>query len=157
MKIFNQPIIWQQLNAYRRGQVVQLLFRPNFRMGKKCHFDRRIIIGARQDGLSISESTDLLGYSRPAGSRVCRECCRKTKHPVSSSSVGKKHLVNERGQRRRARQVAADRKVTVTQITMHYNSGMQKSTSEHTMCQTSNWIGYSGRRPISLKNKSNKY
>ena len=26
----------------------------------------------------------------------------------------------------------ADRKVTVAQITTHYNSGMQKSTSEHT-------------------------
>ena len=29
--------------------------------------------------------------------------------------------------------VEANRKVTVTQITTHYNSGMQKSISEHTV------------------------
>ena len=34
---------------------------------------------------------------------------------------------------------------------------MQKSVSEQTLRQTSKWIGYSGRRLISLKNKSNKY
>ena len=33
---------------------------------------------------------------------------------------------------KKPRLVEADRKVTVTQITMHYNSGMQKSISEHT-------------------------
>ena len=59
---------------------------------------------------------------------------------MSSSSVAET-LVNERGQRRRARLVEADRKVTVTQITTRYNSGMQKSISERV--KTSKWIGYS--------------
>ena len=40
------------------------------------------------------------------------------------------------GQRRRARLVEADRKVTVMQITMNYNSGMQKSITEHTTYQS---------------------
>ena len=114
-------------------------------MGKKCDlsdFDHGMIVGARQGGLSISETADLLGFSRTTVSRVCREWCEKKKHPVSSSSAGQKCLVNERGQRRRARLVKADRKVTVMQITTHYNSGMQKSISEHTT-QTSKWIGYS--------------
>ena len=48
-----------------------------------------------------------------------------------------KGIADERGQRRRFGLVEADRKVTVTQITMHYNSGMQKSMYEHTTCQTS--------------------
>ena len=61
------------------------------------------------------------------------------------SSSGQKH-VNERGQRRRARLVEADRKVTVTQITTHYNGDMQKSISENIMCQSSKWIGHSNRR-----------
>ena len=34
-----------------------------------------------------------------------------------------------------------DREVPVMQITTHYYSGMQNSISEHTMCQTSKWIG----------------
>ena len=143
-----------------QGQEVQLFFRPNVRMGKKCDlsdFDRGMIVGARQGGLSISETADLLGFSRTTVSRVCREWCEKQKTSSEQQFCGQQNLVNERGQRRRARLVEADRKVTVMQITMHYNSGMQKSNSEHTMCQTSKWIGYSSRRPISLKNKSNKY
>ena len=44
---------------------------------------------------------------------------------------GQKHVILERGQRRRARLVKADRKVTVTQIATHYSSSMQKSISEH--------------------------
>ena len=52
---------------------------------------------------------------------------------MSSSSVGKNTLFNARGQR--ARLVEADRKVRVTQITTHYNSGMEKSISEQTICQ----------------------
>ena len=59
-----------------------------------------------------------------------------------------KGLVNESGQWRRVRLVKADRKVTVTEITTHYNSGMQKIISKHTMHQTSKWIGYSSRTPI---------
>ena len=54
-----------------------------------------------------------------------------------------KCIVNQRGQRTMARQVKADRKVTVTRITTHYNSGMQKSISEHTPRQK--WIGYSNK------------
>ena len=39
------------------------------------------------------------------------------------------------------------------QITTHYNSGMQKSISEHTTCQTSKWIGYSSRSKKKKKKK----
>ena len=53
---------------------------------------------------------------------------RKT--PSELQFYRQKCPVNERGQRRRARLVKADRKVK--QITTHYNSGMQKSISEHT-------------------------
>ena len=55
---------------------------------------------------------------------------------------GQKSFFNARDQRGRARLVEADRKVTVTQITTPYNSGVQKSISVHTMCQTSKWIGF---------------
>ena len=61
------------------------MFRPNVRMGKKCDlsdFDRDMIVGARQGGLSISETADLLGFSHTTVSRVCREWCEKQKHPV---------------------------------------------------------------------------
>ena len=45
-------------------------------------------------------------------------------------------VVNEKGQRKRAILVEAEgRKVTVMLISTHYNSGIQKSISEHTMCQ----------------------
>ena len=52
------------------GQELQLFFRPYFRMGKKCDlsdFDRGMIVGVRQGGLNISETADLLGFSRANG------------------------------------------------------------------------------------------
>ena len=98
--------------------------------------DRGMIVGARQGGLSISETADLLGLSHTTVSRVSAILWTKT----------------EGGLRKRARLVEADRKVAVMQISTHYNSGMQKSIPEHTTHQTSKWIGYSSRR----LNKSNK-
>ena len=40
-------------------------------------FDHGMIVGARQSGLSISETADLQGFSFTTVSRVCRE--QKTK------------------------------------------------------------------------------
>ena len=60
--------------------------------GEKCDlsdFDHGIIFGTRKGGLSISETADLLGY------RDCRECQKNKKHPVRSSSVGRRMLVME--------------------------------------------------------------
>ena len=94
-------------------------------MGKKC------------DGLSISETVDLRGFSCTTVSRVCREWCEKQISPSEQQFCGQKRLANER---RRARLLRADRKETVTQITTHYNSGVQKSISEHTTDQTCNFI-----------------
>ena len=53
---------------------------------------------------------------------------RNKKTSSEQQFCGQKLLVTERGERRR---VKAGRKVT--QITTHYNSGMQKSISEHTL------------------------
>ncbi len=40
-----------------------------------------------------------------------------------------------------------DRKITVTQITIHYNQDMQNTISERTTRQTLKQMGYSSRRP----------
>ena len=50
---------------------------------------------------------------------------------MSSSSEGSNTLLMREVRVRRARLVKTDRDVTVTQITTHYNSGVQKSISEH--------------------------
>ena len=65
---------------------------------------------------------------------------KKQKTSCEQQFCGQKCLVNERGRRRRARLVKADRKVIEKQITTHYNSGMQKSISEHRTRRTSKWI-----------------
>ena len=96
--------------------------------------DHDVIIGTSQAGLSISVTADLLGFSRTSVSRVYSEWCDKQKTFSKQQFCGQKHVVNERRQSRRGRLVEADRKMTVRQITMHYNSGTQKSISEHTEC-----------------------
>ena len=81
-------------------------------MRKKCglsDFEPGMIVGVRKGGLSISETADLLGFSHTTVSRVCREWCEKQKTSSEQQFFGQKQVVNERGQRRRARLVKADR------------------------------------------------
>ncbi len=64
-------------------------------------------------------------------------------------------------QRRIGRLIRDDRKATITQITIHYNQGMQNTISECTTCWTPKQMGYSSRRPhqvplLSAKNRKRR-
>ncbi|XP_076315918.1 uncharacterized protein LOC143228564 [Tachypleus tridentatus] len=110
------------------------------------HFDSGMIVGARYGGPSISEIADLLGFLRTS-----IEFIEDDTHTQKSSSegqfCGRKHLVNERGQRRMARHVQDHRKTINTQITILYNSGMQKGISECIKRRALKQMDYSCRRP----------
>ncbi len=100
-------------------------------MGKKgdlSDFERGMVVGVRQAGLSISKTADLLEFSRTNISRVYREWSEKEKISSERQLCGRKCLVDVRGQRRMGRLVRDDRKATVTQITTCYNQGMQNTS-----------------------------
>uniref|UniRef100_A0A8C9X4E7 Transposase Tc1-like domain-containing protein n=1 Tax=Sander lucioperca TaxID=283035 RepID=A0A8C9X4E7_SANLU len=119
-------------------------------MGKKgdlSNFERGMVVGARRAGLSISQSAQLLGFSRTTISRVYKEWSEK----------GKTSCMLQ-GQRRMGRVIQADRRSTFTQITTRYNRGMQPSICEATTRTTVRRMGYTSRRPhrvplISTKNR----
>ena len=80
--------------ARRHGQEVQLLFRPNVRMGDKCDlsdFDREMIVGSRQTGLSSSETANLLGFL--CTTEIAENGAKNKMLPVSSSSASRNILL----------------------------------------------------------------
>ncbi|KAF7647059.1 hypothetical protein LDENG_00178000 [Lucifuga dentata] len=91
-----------------------------------------MVVGARQAGLSIAETADLLGFSRITISRVYRE--RSEKEKISSSLGENASLMPEvRGEWSDwFKMIERQQKATVTQITTRYNQGMQKTISERT-------------------------
>ncbi len=65
-------------------------------MGKKGDlrdFECGMVVGVRRAGLSISKTTDLLGFSWTTISRVYREGSEKEKYPVGGSCVDENALL----------------------------------------------------------------
>ncbi len=132
-----------------------LEFNPSIRTGKKEDLSDWTWNGC-WSVLSISQTADLLGFSRTTISRVYRELSEKEKISSERQLCGWKCLVDVRGQRRMDRLVRDDRKTTVTQINTRYNQGMQNTISEHTTRRTLKQMDSSSRRPHRVPLRSDK-
>ncbi|XP_047461875.1 uncharacterized protein LOC125020531 [Mugil cephalus] len=116
-------------------------------MGKSrdlSEFERGMIVGARSAGCSISQTVNMLGFSKTAVSRVFREWCEKQKTSSRRELSGRKRLVDEAGEKMLERIMEANNQATDVQIQAMYNSsGPEKPISLRTTQRTLKRLGYS--------------
>lgn len=85
-------------------------------------------VGARQAGLCISETVDLLSFSHITVFRIYTDWCEKlSKKKKSIVRYLGRNAVLIRDVRRMIRLFQTDRKPTATQLITVYNCGKQKS------------------------------
>ncbi|KAJ8272878.1 hypothetical protein GJAV_G00094490 [Gymnothorax javanicus] len=105
-------------------------------------FDRGMIVGARSCGASVSQTANLLGFSRTTVSRVYKEWREKQKTSSERQSCGRKLLVNENSEKIIDTIIKADRMATSAEITAAYNSKAQRTVSHSTIRRTLKRMGY---------------
>ena len=138
--------MWQQLNAWKHADVVKRFNCFSYQISEWRRNDPTLTV----EWLLVPDRVVWVSQKRLISwdfhTRVCRERCEKQEISSEQQFRGGRNTLLMRVQKRRARLVEAGSKATVMQITTHYNSGMQKSISEHTTRQTSMRIVYSSRR-----------
>lgn len=87
----------RSLSTYRYGSRVSVNIHINM---EKCDLGD-LVVGDKWTGLSISETRDLLGFSRTAVSRVYIEWSEKEKTSSEHHICRWKCLIDERGQRKK--------------------------------------------------------
>ncbi len=146
-QIANQPITWQQLNAFRHLDVVKTIC---WSSNRASEWGRKgILVTLNVEWLLVPDELvwvfqKLLIYwdfhAQPSlgfTENIQWAAVVWTKMPCWC-------------QRRMDRRVRDDRKATITQINTHCNQGMQNTISERTTRPTLKQMGYSNFAPITV-------
>ncbi|GFV83006.1 hypothetical protein TNCV_1180201 [Trichonephila clavipes] len=105
-----------------------------------------MIEGARNPGTSIRKTAALVKFSRAAVINVYREWIPKQKTRFEFQVCGHHRLLKIHSERRIAKVVHSNRRITTFQIVGNFNQGETTNVYERTVPRTLHYVDYGSRR-----------